>query len=190
MEILDFTTIPANSFLILPEADRTAYIQAIIPLHIKIRDVLYSTDTGAFVRGIAKTYDVSPETAPKIAFAILEIAIGKKTIAQLPSILSTELQLPIDTAQKMATEIEHDVLAPIKTELSDQSSQQKGSSVPSRTTAQAASSGMKNVLNLKEIAAKPPQTQLPPKPIQPSLPPRRPVPPKMPPSPIEPIRFT
>lgn len=190
MEILNFTTIPANSFLILPEANRASYIEAVIPLPIKIRDVLYSTDTGAFVRGIAKTYDVSPETAPKIAFAILEIAIGKKTIAQLPSILSTELQLPIDTAQKMASEIEHDVFGPIKADLSGLPSQQKGSSIPSRTTAQAVSSGMKNVLNLKEISARPAQEQLPPKPAQPSLPPRPSMPPKMPPSPIEPIRFT
>ncbi len=190
MDTIALKTIPINSLVLIPEQERGSYIQKIFTLHQKMQLMLFSDDTGAFIRGIAKTYNVSPETAPHIAFAILEIAIGKKTIAQLPSILSTELQLPIDTAQKMATEIEHDVLAPIKAELNDQSSQQKGSSVPSRTTAQAASSGMKNVLNLKEIAAKPPQTQLPPKPIQPSLPPRRPVPPKMPPSPIEPIRFT
>ncbi len=185
-----FHILPVGSIYAREESASLGYLDIIQNLSPEIKNMISSEETGSYIKGIARSYDVSEENQPNIAFAILEIAIGKKTIAQLPSILSTELQLPIDTAQKMATEIEHDVLAPIKTELSDQSSQQKGSSVPSRTTAQAASSGMKNVLNLKEIAAKPPQTQLPPKQIQPSLPPRRPVPPKMPPSPIEPIRFT
>lgn len=185
-----FHTLPIGSIYAREEAASIGYLDIVQDLSPKIKEMISSEKTGSYIKGIARSYDVSEDNQPDIAFAILEIAIGKKTIVQLPSILSTELQLPIDTAQKMASEIEHDVFGPIKADLSGLPSQQKGSSVPSRTTAQAASSGMKNVLNLKEIAAKPAQGQLPPKPAQPSLPPRPSMPPKMPPSPIEPIRFT
>lgn len=200
MEILGFTTIPANSFLIIPEEARASYIQAIIPLHAKIRDVLYSTDTGAFVRGTAKTYTLAPEDAPKIAFAILEIAIGKKTFAQLPAVLSSELQLPMDKAQKMAGEIEKDLFGPVRNELNAfLQSQKSGVTSPNKIPPTKPMANMRNVLDLKEITPKPKQPQLPPKPSSPSLPsaqkpslqPKPPVPPKRPPGvPITPIHFS
>ena len=190
MDILLFKSIPANSLLLVPEEKREGYLDKALSLPEKTQDILFSGDTGAFVRGLAKSYDIDINLSPKIALAILFVAIGEKTFAQIPAVFSTELRLPADKAQKMANEIEKDIFGPVKRELEEFLSrkiapQSRDATTPSnfpsyegkrtRTAPQARlGSQPHNLLDLKEIAAAKKPKQLTAKPVQRSLPPNTP----------------
>ncbi len=185
---LTYQTIPVSSLTIIKPEDRGNYLTQVFLLPKKIQDVLFSDDTGAYVRGLGKSYDISEELQPTIAFAILELALGKKTFEKLPENLSTELKLPSDKAQKMTAEIEHDLFAPIKEELDaflKRGTSKKSPSAP--VTAQPPSNTQQpnkqttapkpkpaqaqNVLDLKELNAAKKQEQLPQRAPQKKLPP-------------------
>lgn len=209
-----FYVLPVGSIYARPEEETSGYLDIIQELPVTIKGMISSTETASYIKGLARTYDIPEESQPSIAFAILEVAMGKKIFAQLPAIISTELQLPTDKAQKMSSEIERDIFHPIKKELdsflqqkvSKNSNTSKSSIVMSRPSAQTRKGATQpqNVLNLKEITARPkqeqlrtrsPQLSLPPQP--PSklphrlpLPPRPVKPPKPPVSPITPLHFT
>ncbi|MEK7500042.1 MAG: hypothetical protein AAB649_05555 [Patescibacteria group bacterium] len=172
------TSIPINSLVIIPDNDRLQYINTVFTLPKKIQDILFSLDTGSAVRGIARSYDIPDELQPSIAFAILEIATGKKTFAQLPSIFSAELGLAPVQAQKMASEIEKDIFGPVKGEFPtspagfegrrDEFLSGKNTSAlrlaPLAPTSAKAMAGRQNkpsnLLDLKEITAAKRQEQL------------------------------
>ncbi len=198
-DINDFTLIDAI-FENPPEVS-IGYGELLAKLPQKIKEILGAQTTGAYVSGIIRSYSLSEEKRNVLALSIIRVAIGKKTFAQLPATLSNELQLPMDKAQKMAGEIEKDLFDPVRNELNTFLQSQKGSmSQPSSTPPSARPAApMRNVLDLKEITARPKQPQLPQKPASPSLPsapkstlqPKPPVSPKRPPSsPITPIHFT
>ena len=190
---LDFQTIPVSSLTTIKPADRAYYLTQLFSLEKKVQNVLFSEDTGAYVRGLSKSYNIDINLSPKIALTVLFIAIGEKTFAQLPAILSTELQLPNDKAQKMAAEIEKDLFGPVRGELDEFLRTQKkskgsivgriGSASPTPTVQQTQSkppASPQNILNLKELPQKKPQASLPPRPAQKDLPirkPRTPLPP-------------
>lgn len=195
-----FQYTPFGSISLLTEQEITDCVSAFYKIPETIQSFLSSADTGSFLVGLGKAYKTEEEKIVKISQTVLLIAIGKKTFAQLPSILSSELQLPMDMAQKMAGEIEKDLFGPVRNELNTFLQSQKGGTTsPNKMPPTKPMANMRNVLDLKEITPKQKQPQLPPKPIspsllsaqKPSLQPKPPVPPKRPPGvPIAPIHFS
>jgi hypothetical protein len=162
-----FETIPAGSLILVNEHDRRLYIDEFYKLPQQVIEMLASPKTGAYIRGLAKNHHISPERCPVIAFSIFQVSTGEKNFAQLSALLSTELKIPNDKAQKLATEIEKELFAPIslelnrylaKKKLSDRSIGNKISTSPSASSSapKKESDGMNNILNLKE-QKKPPQ---------------------------------
>jgi hypothetical protein len=128
MDTLTIQTIvltPLNSLLELKEDQRISYIENFFQTPPSVRQMLFSLKTGAFIRGLAKTYDLPDNKTSFISLLILKIAIGEKSLPQLAGILSTELQLPNDKAQKIAQEIERELFAPVALELNQYLKQKK-----------------------------------------------------------------
>ena len=198
MNIELFKSIPANSITGLPENIRLIYLENTLSLPEKVQDMLFSDSTGAYIQGLAKSNQISSENAFKIGLAILEIAIQERDISELSTKLSKELEISQDSALKMASEIDQDLFAPIQSDLdafwAQQSSPAPAATVSAQPTRQTDSlpkqeskknmrttivptpppsstvfRGAKNILNLKEIAARPEQKDLPPKPVQQKL---------------------
>lgn len=155
MTLDTYTTVPAGSLAIVPDEKRPEYIQALYSLPKALLESMNAPQTGAFIRGLAKTYNIELEKAPKIAFAILQITLGNNALAQLGSILSTELQIPNDKAQQIAREVEQELFAPIALELNQYLAQKK------QVTAAKPTGGARNILDLKASPSTPP----PPPPI-------------------------
>lgn len=194
-----FYTIPVGSIYSREKSETEGYIDAIQALPTAIKELISSVNTASYIVGSTRQYSLNEDAQAIVAFAILQIAIGKKTFAQFPAVLSSELQLPMDKAQKMAGEIEKDLFGPVRKELDAFLQSQKGGATSPKMPPTRPVATMRNVLDLKEIAAKPKQPQLPPKPAttslpsiqKPSLQPKPPAPPKRPPSsPITPIHFS
>lgn len=117
-----------------------------------VRGMITSPHSASFIRGLVKTYKLSPEKVPLIAYAVLQVALGEKTLAQLSSVLSTEVPLPNDKAQKIAKEIEEDLFAPIMSELTEYLERKKSGieTASKKISSSSASLGVNNVLNLKD----------------------------------------
>jgi hypothetical protein len=118
--------------------------------------------TGAYLEGEMRNFHLQLTDTPLLALAVLQISVGTKSLSQLASIISTDLKLPNDQAQKMSSEIERDLFAPIMLEYNQFIASQKKQTGTSIASAQ--NSGAHNVLDLK-TQPKPP---LPP-PIPPSI---------------------
>lgn len=148
----DYKTTPFGSMLTRDSIEQKQLLEASFTVPKRIKAMLISTETGAYLRGIIKSYYVPEEKAAQAAFGILQIVLGEKTLAQLPSLLSTELKLSNDKAQKMAQELEEDLLAPIMPELTKYLAEKKSDIEAAAGGAGASSSslGVNNVLNLKD----------------------------------------
>jgi hypothetical protein len=186
-----FHTMPIGSIYARENISTMDYLDIAQSLPDDVKGMLASVSTASYLRGLARSYDITEGKIPSIAFAVLEISIGKKTFAQLPAILSTELKLPNDKAQTMAAEIEKDVFASIRSKLDSflRDQKVKSTSVTSKippTTIKARP--IQNVLNLKELPPKPSSKTLPPAPKTEH--PKFPLPPKRPQPSTQPIRFT
>lgn len=127
----------------------------------KIRAVLMSSGSGAFVRGLTRQYALPVERSVSVARLTIRVAVGEVPFEKLGGVLAVNLKLAPDQARKMAEEIQNDLFGPVRVEL-EQYWQQKsrgGQKVsPAPSTAYlppAPSVGANNVLNLKEIP-KPP----------------------------------
>ena len=194
MDIESFKSIPANSITGLPEETRLNYLETALSLPTKAQDMLFSDSTGAYVQGLVKSNHIAPEHAFKIGLAILEVAIHKKEISDLSTTFSKELEMSPEAAMLIASEIDQDLFAPIQGELdafwtqqapgsSAVPAQRKLDSLPSQdvennnrtpnvNTTPATASGLrgaKNVLDLKELNARPEQKDLPARPVQKKL---------------------
>lgn len=145
-----FQTIPAGSLLTLSERESDPYFNKIAVMPARLKGLMTSINTGAFIRGLATAYQIPSEKASSIAVQIVQIAVGENTLAQLPSLLSTKLKLPNDKAQKMAKEIEEDLLKPVRKELEEFWDKQKREEPIEIAEERASQSGANNVLNLKE----------------------------------------
>jgi len=124
-----------------------------------VRDMIGSPHTAAFLRGLVKVYNLTTTQALPIAYAVLRVAIGEKTLAQLASMLSTDLKIANDKAQQMAQEIERELFVPIM--LDYNKFIQSNKLQPARPLG-----GAQNVINLKQFpkppfAPKPPQSKGP-----------------------------
>lgn len=180
-----YQCVPIGSLSLLPEQERLGYIDLFYTAPPSLNLLLSSPDTGSYVRGIAKTYDIPEDQSPKIAQCIFFITVGKRKIGELSTMLSAELGLPNDIAQKISSEIEKDVFGPIKNELDTfVISQRKAHETVKKNP--TSNPQPQNVLNLKEIGTSKKQNQLPPKPLTP----RFPLPTKTTAVPIKPLDFT
>lgn len=88
------------------------YIYWAIESPESIQNMMYSENTGAFLRGLTKTFNLPADLTPKLAFKVVQVAIGEIELARLGSVLSSELKLPNDTAQAVAKEIEKELFVP------------------------------------------------------------------------------
>lgn len=148
-----YNSVPVGSLVTLPAARRRYYIDRVLSLPRTVRDMLFSPRTGAFTRGLAKGYGLPEKKSSRLALATLRIAVGEKTLAQLPSVLSTELRLANDQAQKMAQEIEEGLFKPVVNELNVYLEKKRG--VGDRPITQSGGvRGVRNVLDLKNQKGK------------------------------------
>lgn len=150
---------PLGSVLTRPSTEQDRLIEKSFTLPRSVRNLFVSERTGAYIIGLAKAYKLSTDHAPVIAFIVLRIGFGDKVLAQLPSLLSTELKLPNDKAQKMAREIEEDLFGPVRKELEEYWRRQKSgppvgrgslAGGPPAPEASAGETGARNVLDLKK----------------------------------------
>lgn len=144
-----FKTYPIGSILIRPDSEDTHYLQQITALTPGLKSLIASPTTSAFIRGLTKTYDVPPDKNPWVAFVVLQIACGEKTLSQLANTLATELRLAHGQSQKMAIEIEKELFAPVMLELNKHLTQQKKQSTVAENPLPSQAGGARNVLDLK-----------------------------------------
>ncbi len=152
-----FATIPAGSLVTVPEEIRTSYIRDFHELPKILAQFVTSLRVGAYIRGLIKSLDLADEGAEIVALAVFQITTGSLTLARLPAMLSTNLKISNDTAQRMSQEIEKELLAPVALELNQHLAQTKRSqpgirsqlqNYPSRPSAQS-SNLPSNILDLK-----------------------------------------
>lgn len=144
---------PIGALLAIPENNALPFLNLIVETPKNVQQMLLSLRTGAYIRGLTKTFDVPLEKAPVIAFAVLRIAVGEKPLGQLGGILSAEVPLPNDKAQKMAQEIEKELFGPVMLEFNQYLAAKKAVKPGVMDKMRVAP---QNVLNLKE-PPKPPQ---------------------------------
>lgn len=143
-------TIPVGSIATLSTEQSLTYAKQLSAINSRsVRDMITSSKSGAFIRGLTKTYNVPLEQAPRIALMILQIALGEKSLPQLTNLLSVELQIPNTMAQKMAGEIEQELFAPIMLELNQYLTQQQKPATAPQQPSNLSAGGARNVLDLK-----------------------------------------
>jgi hypothetical protein len=152
----DYISIPIGSLLTREVNKDDHYMQELVELPRGIINIILSPKTGAYIRGLVKAHNLRPEMASIISYSTLQICYGEKEIAQLPSILSTELKIPNDTAQQLSQDIEKELFAPVAIEL-NQYVTKKRQLRQSITSKSRGPVGTQNVLDLKK-------QQQPPKP--------------------------
>jgi len=156
---------PANIARMVPEPESSQLFDAIGKLPDQLRPLIAAPRTAAYIRGLAKNYSIPEDQIKYISYAILVVTVGEKTVANLPAILSTRLKIPNDKAQKMATEIERELFAPVALILNQYRTQRKKID-PNSMSSRAQGGGASNILDLKN------QNQ-PPTPNPPPIPPAR-----------------
>ncbi len=141
---------PLGSILNLQTEEQNRLLRRSFDLPKEVRDILVAERTGAYIRGLASSYRLSVAGAQTIARIVLLVALKEKTLAQLPALLSAELKVANDAAQKMAKEIEDDLLAPVMNGLKEYWDKKKESaSAENSKKDQRAAADMPNVINLK-----------------------------------------
>jgi len=146
-----FKTFPVGSVLLRPEAEAEEYLIEVKKLPTALKSLVTSAKTAAYLRGLAKQYNLPLQTAQRLAFGVLRIATGKLPLANLSVLLSGELKLANDKAQQIAAEIERDLFAPVMLELRQHLVKQAGAVKEQKADA-AQSAGARNVLNLDDAA--------------------------------------
>lgn len=162
-EATKFRSGPVGSLAIVSDESRLGYFNRIFALQPKVRDMLYSGVTGAYLRGVARTYNVPSDQVPQLALLIVKIAVGEVRLAQLAAAVSVACNLATDKAQSVARDVERELFSPIMIDLGE--SLRNVQQVPTSPKPRLASPPQ-NVINLKD---RPPA---PPKPIYPPAPPR------------------
>ncbi len=155
------SSVPIGSLITLPEGQRSHYISLVVELPDAVRSVIFSTETGAYLRGLAKNYQLAPERSSIIALAFVRVAVGELSIAKLASELSTKLPLPNDKANRIAREMEQDLFIPVQQELGEHWAKQRKEGPARQAETKANEGGAKNVLNLKREKSGPPPPPMP-----------------------------
>lgn len=166
MNISDYKTVPFGVISTLePRQQQDVYLEKFFRVPKNTKKIITSTNTGSYIRGLVKTHKLQPEQAPQIAFAVLRVAVGEIALPKLATVLSSELKLANDKAQKIATEIEKDLFAPVALELNEYLAKQKQSQGAGQTK-RAQDAGASNVLNLKNTPKPPRPPQIPKPPVR------------------------
>lgn len=137
--------IPLDCLLCLPPTESDNYVTKATTLPKNTYNLFSSARIGSYIVGLTKHHDLPLEKTSVISFLTLQVALGERTLAQLPAALSAELQVANDTAQKIAKEIENDLFTPIMMELNNYLAKKKEASKPKSPT-----EGIGNVVNLKD----------------------------------------
>jgi len=148
-------TIPVGSLLTLPQQESDPYFNEIAAMPVKLKTLMTSVNTGAFTRGLAKSYGLPEDKSSIIALGVLRVAVGEKKLEDLSSLLAAEVPLPLNTARKMAAEIEKDLFEPVGDELEQYWQEKKETRVPLKTD------NVSNVLDLKKEKKVPPPPPMP-----------------------------
>ncbi len=176
---------PIGSISFLSEQDIAKSVAIFNKTPEKLRDFLSSSTTGMYIAGTGKKYKI-PDIAPIISQQIFFTVTGSQPVMNLSKNLAENLHLDLDTALKIAGEIDQDLFAPIQSDLDAFWAQQSSTKSPISTAAvlpirqtdslpkqyekrEGAAQRTSNVLNLKELVAKPDEKELPPKPVQKKL---------------------
>lgn len=146
-----------GSLLTRPQEEEASYFQELRQLPAGVIDLVMSPKTGAYLRGLAKTYNVPVTAAPAISFEILQIGFGRQSLANLANNLMGAVKIPANAAQLMAKDIERDLFAPVLLELNQYVTQLKV-----KPYAPQPASGLRNVLDLKSQKSVPPPLPMPP----------------------------
>ena len=163
MATISFMSIPAGSLAkISDDTKRDNYVKQIFTLPQQLREVATSAKVAAYIRGLVKSHALSEDAGPSIAFAILQVLVGERALAQMPIQFSSTLGIANDKAQRIAQEIERDIFAPIALPLNEHFAkvrQQKNSVTGPVTSSQPKSTpnarfsrtpaAPSNILNLK-----------------------------------------
>lgn len=111
-----------------------------------MQNMLFLPRTAAYIRGLARSNNIPLEQAPRIAFAVMRAAVGDFELAKLAGVLSGELKLANDVAQRLAQDIEKELFIPIMRDFNEWITSQKQSLSPG---AAAQDAGAQNVVDLK-----------------------------------------
>lgn len=117
MAILSVKSIPILSIADASDIEKERFLENFYQLPRVIRQVASSAKTGAYIVGLGKHFQIPLNTTSAISFAVFSILSGEKTLAQLPALLSSKLQISNDKAQAIAKEIEKELIAPVSGEL-------------------------------------------------------------------------
>lgn len=164
-----FTSIPIGSLTVLvPVEEQELYVNSAMQAPGNLRDLIFAERTGAYVRGLVRTYNLDRALTPQLAFTVLRVATGMIRLNQLIGELAQRLSIDQNAAEKLALEIERDLFAPVALELNQYVkaigqqtvSAQAPTTVPSTPSRRPEMKGMKNVLDLKD-RPKPPSVPPP-----------------------------
>jgi hypothetical protein len=166
---LIFKSIPINSYPNNDSDKKLEIIQKTLELPQTTQDLMFSPATGSYIRGVAKNNLANLKLAPKLAWLILRITLGKVVFPELPSTLKQEFNLEGQKAEELAKNIEKDLFAPVALEwnewLQKQASVKQQPKKAETTENKNKNQGVQNVVNLKDdkssVIPKPPR---PPKP--------------------------
>ena len=148
-----YLTTPAGAAALSVPDQRPLLAKGLSSLPKTVLTMASSPQTGAFIRGLVKVHKLDEDYAGTVALQVLHILLGDKDLAQLPSLLSSDLKIPNDKSQQMAQEIEKELFAPISMDLNKYLAEKKkaAGSVVNKTTGPRPS----NVLDLKDTKRPP-----------------------------------
>lgn len=142
-----------------------------------IRDMLISPQTASFIRGMIKTHNLPHEAGYHLAYLVSRVAVGEVSLAQLQSVMATELKLPLEQAAPIAREIEKELFVPIMLEFNQYLAARKSGAPPRTSSAvtpapplrpaaptappPTTGSGARNVLDLKSQPRPPVPPRIP-----------------------------
>lgn len=141
-DLISLKTIPIASFLARPEAEDAIYQQKLSSLTPLLLTMVSSPRTGAYIRGLARQFNVQLETAQYISLTVIQICFGDVALSELATTLATRIGILPDQAQAMAKDIEKELFGPVMMEL-NQYLQAK------RATDQQSAADDPNVLDLR-----------------------------------------
>lgn len=178
--------LPIGSLVGRAQQEREQYVAAAYAAPKAVQPILFRPRTSAFVTGLVRTHNLKEAQGDSVAFLILRVGVGELALSQLGAALSSEAQLANDEAQKIATEIERDLFAPVAIELNRYHTEKQQGAQKPKATANPAAAGADNVLNLKRKPSQPAAPRPPKKPTTPPTPPSSPTTPKKPSPPAPP----
>jgi hypothetical protein len=147
---IEFESVPVGSLIRMPSERRIGYWEIILKLPKQAKEMLHSWNTGAYIRGLTKQHGLNTDKSQIIALIVVRVVIGELKVSNMAAALSADLPLPNDKAQVLASEIEKELLEPVRAELEEFWAQRHKQEPAAEAERRAGEGGAKNVLNLKE----------------------------------------